>query len=249
MGGELGSDFARRVLGGGAHGARSRAGKRGRAGGLQLHGHGYDGATEAGGAHRGGRAAHARLRHMADTVGGDQSVPATHRRHRATVQRCGTEHSGAVHLGALGFARVLRGADVSGNEADVRDQREQLRRGGGVRERQRAGASGDRGRRERGSGVEAFWGPGGAVRGGESPRRLLLSGAAHGTHRTGVPPWRRAAIALSESNQITPYSPRQRRRAGHGRGIGSRRITFSRMESAGATRPPGRMAPSWAVAT
>ena len=160
VGGGVGADLARGILGRGAHGPRAGARECGRPGGLQLHGGGHDGGTEIGRARRGGRPTHTRLRDLADAVGGDQPIPAAHRGHRAAVQRSGTKHPGAVHLGALGFARVLRSADISGDEADVWDQREQFRRGGGVRKRQRPGASDDSGRRERRSGVEALRGPG-----------------------------------------------------------------------------------------
>ena len=57
---------------------------------------------------------------LEDAVGRDQPVPAAHRRHRAAVRRRRPEHPGAVHLGAVGLARVVRRADLSGDEADVR---------------------------------------------------------------------------------------------------------------------------------
>ena len=76
---------------------------------------------------------------------------------------------------------------VSRHEAVVRDQRQQLRRGGRVREGQRAGQGGDGGRGERRSPVATLQRPGRALRDGQSARRLLLSGAARGTHRAAVP--------------------------------------------------------------
>ena len=111
--GELGSDLARGVLGRGAHGARVAAGRARRAGGLRLHGAWRRRRSRS--SRRSPRRSDrldARLRHLAHAVGGDQPVPAAHRRHRATVQRCGAEHSGAVHLGAMGLARVVRRADA-----------------------------------------------------------------------------------------------------------------------------------------
>ena len=85
--GGLGADVARGVLGRGAHGrSRSAARERRRHGGLRLHGDAHDGGAAARRARRGGRPAHARLRHLADAVGRDQPVPAAHRGHRAAVQ-------------------------------------------------------------------------------------------------------------------------------------------------------------------
>ena len=50
------------------------------------------------------------LRHVEDAVGRHQPLPASDRRHRAAVQRRGPEHSGGLHVGALGLARVVRRA-------------------------------------------------------------------------------------------------------------------------------------------
>ncbi len=121
-------------------------------------------------------------------VGRDQPVPAAHRRHRAAVRRRRAEHPGAVHLGAVGLARVVRRAHLSRDQADVRHLRQQLRGGGGVREGQRAGEGGDGGRRERRSRVArtSTTRPS-ATRTGNLRRRVLLSRAARGAHRAGVP--------------------------------------------------------------
>ena len=93
----------------------------------------------------------ARFRNLADAVGRDQPVPTPHRRHRAAVQRRGREHSGAVHVGALGIARVIRRAGLRGNEEDVRHERQQLCRHRRIR---RSGV-GEGGHRRRQSGDPA----------------------------------------------------------------------------------------------
>ena len=54
--------------------------------------------------------AHRRLRQLEDAVGSDQSLPAPRRQHRIALRRQQAEHPGAVHLGALGLARVVRRA-------------------------------------------------------------------------------------------------------------------------------------------
>ena len=48
-----------------------------------------------------GRPAGAGLRDLAHAVGGDQPLPAPHRRHRAAVLRRGAQHPCALHLGAV----------------------------------------------------------------------------------------------------------------------------------------------------
>ena len=53
-----------------------------------------------------------------DAVGRHQPLPAPHRRHRPAVQRRGAEHSGRLHLGALGLARLVRRAHLHGHEED-----------------------------------------------------------------------------------------------------------------------------------
>jgi acyl-homoserine-lactone acylase len=58
------------------------------------------------------------------------------------------EHPGRLCVGAVGFARVVRRAHVSGHEEDVRHQRQQFRRRGAVR-RQRPRQGHFRGWRER----------------------------------------------------------------------------------------------------
>ena len=114
--GELGADVARRVLGRGSW-RSARGAERGRPGGLRLHG---DAATPRAEARRRSPPRSdkltARLRHLEDAVGRDQPLPAPHRRHRAAVQRRGAEHPGAVHLGALGLARVVRRAHLPGTK-------------------------------------------------------------------------------------------------------------------------------------
>ncbi len=153
---------------------------------VRLHGDASDGGAAARRARRGGRTPHPRLRHLAHPLGRDQPIPAAHRSHRAAVRRRGGEHPGAVHLGAMGLARVLRRAHVPGHETDVRHERQQFRRGGGVRAGQRPGQGGHGGRRERGSAVETLRRPGRAIRRRSPARCLLLSGAARGSHRADI---------------------------------------------------------------
>ena len=56
------------------------------------------------------------------------------------LQRRGAEHSGGLHLRAVGLAGLLRGARLPRDEEVVWHQRQQLRGRGGVRRRVRAKA-------------------------------------------------------------------------------------------------------------
>ena len=76
---------------------------------------------------------HRRFRLLEDAVGRHQSLPASHRRHRPSVHRRRAEHSGRLHVLAVGIARLVRRARLSRHEEMVRHQRQQLRGGGGVR--------------------------------------------------------------------------------------------------------------------
>jgi acyl-homoserine-lactone acylase len=98
----------------------------------------------------------------------------------------GPQHRGAVHVGAVGLARLLWRAPLRGDEALLRHQRQQLRGRRRVR-RQRAGARHHRRRAERRPALAALQRPGGAVRNGQPARGVLLSLAAEGAHREGVP--------------------------------------------------------------
>ena len=80
------------------------------------------------------------LRDLEDSLGRYQPLPAPHRRHRPAVQRRGPEHPRGLHVFAVGIARFIRSAAVSGHEEVVRHQRQQLRGGGGVRPTVRAKA-------------------------------------------------------------------------------------------------------------
>ena len=147
--------------------------------------------------------AHARLRHLEDAVGRDQPLPAAHRRHRAAVQRRGAEHPGGVHLGAVGLARVVRRAHLPGHEEEVRHERQQLRRGGRVREdsvRARAVTAGGESGDPRSTALQRS---GGAVRGRETARGLLLSRPARGAHGARVSPRRIRAVIVV---QLMPRS-------------------------------------------
>ena len=94
----------------------------------------------------------------------------------------GPSTPGGLHVRTVGIAGLVRRPDVSGHEAAVWHQRQQLRRGGRVR-RSRAGSRGVGGRRERRPGVEALQRPGGALRDGQPARGLLLPGRPRGPHR------------------------------------------------------------------
>ncbi len=135
------------------------------------------------------RQAHGRFRHVEDAVGRHQPLPADQRRHQFEIRRRGTEHSGAVRVGAVGDARVVWRARLSEHEEVVRHERQQLRRGHRVR-RQRARARRDGGRRERQSVVEALQRRGDALCQRQPARGVLLSVAAQGAHRARVPPGR-----------------------------------------------------------
>ena len=99
----------------------------------------------------------------------------------------GAEHSGRLHVVALGLARVVRRARLSGHEEVVRHERQQLRRRGRVRRRVRARAV-TRGRRERQPGVAALQRPGEALRDWQPATGLLLRGRTEGAHRADVSP-------------------------------------------------------------
>ncbi len=154
---------------------------------LRLHGDEGLGAAATRVPRGGVRQARGRFRQVGHALGRRQPLPAPHRRHRPSVQRCGPEHSRRLHVLALGLARVVRRAVVSDDEEDVRHQRQQLRGGGGVR---RPGEGQGRlgRRRERRSEVAALQRPGRALHEGRAARRLLLQGAAAGPHRARVPP-------------------------------------------------------------
>ena len=74
--------------------------------------------------------ADSRLRNLENALGGDQPLPAPHRRYRSALRRLETQHSRRVHFCPVGVAGVLRGAPLRRNEEVVRKQREQFRRGG-----------------------------------------------------------------------------------------------------------------------
>ena len=122
------------------------------------------------------------LRKLEDSLGGYQPLPASYRRHRPAVQRRGAEYPGRLHLVALGIAGIIRCPYVSGYEEDVRDHRQQLRRGRRVRG-SRAGESGVSRRRERRPEVAAFQRSGEALRHRRSARGVLLSRSAQRPHR------------------------------------------------------------------
>ncbi len=116
---------------------------------------GNAGAAETGGARRDHRAAQARLRPLASAVGRGQPLPAHLTRDRPSVQRRRAEHPGAVRFCAVGQPRLVRCGAETGHQEMVRDQRQQLRGGGRVRQAHpRQG--GDRGRRKRPSGFAAL---------------------------------------------------------------------------------------------
>ena len=140
-----GDEVRRRALA--VDGARRRAGRATTRSAGQV----CRGATAA--VARGGvRQTAGRLRKLEDAVGRHQSIPASYRRHRPAVQRRGPQHSGGLHVLAVGIACVVRSARVSGDEEVVRHQRQQLRRGGGVRATG-TGQGGDGRWRERHSGI------------------------------------------------------------------------------------------------
>ena len=80
---------------------------------------------------RGGvRSPDSRLRNLENTLGGDQPLPAPHRRYPAALRRFEAQHSRRVHFCQLGIAGILWGASLPRNEEVVRQRREQFRRGG-----------------------------------------------------------------------------------------------------------------------
>ncbi|CAA9301754.1 MAG: Penicillin amidase family protein, partial [uncultured Gemmatimonadaceae bacterium] len=186
VGGAVGAHHARGVLGRGAVGAHER--RRGARGALAVpvHGRAHHARGEAAGARRGLRPAGGGLRHLAHRVGRGEPLPAAHRRHRAAVRRRGAEPPGALHLRAVGVARLVRRAPLPGHPAAVRHERQQLRRGGGVR-RQRAGPRGHRRRPERRPALAALRRPGGALRRRRPARGVLLPVAARGAHGAELP--------------------------------------------------------------
>ena len=185
----VGADRAGGLLGRRARPPRRRRGAQGRRHRRSLHDEQRDRGRAAAGAGRRVRQARRRFRQVEYAVGRHQPVPAADRRHRPAVQRRGTEHPGRLHLVALGLARLVRRAQLQGHEEDVRQHRQQLRRGGRVR-RQGAREGGVGRRRERRSEVETLQGSGGALQHRQPARRLLLSRAAHGSHGAPVPSWK-----------------------------------------------------------
>ena len=74
-----------------------------------------------------------RLRHMADTVGRHQPLPAARRQHYAALRRRAAQHGRAVYAVHLGLAGSIRIAQLPQHQEALWHQRQQLRGGGGVR--------------------------------------------------------------------------------------------------------------------
>ena len=130
---------------------------------VRIHGTASHATTARRGARDGVGQVGCRLRYVADPLGRHQPVPAPDPRHRASVRRCRTEHSGAVHLGPMGIACLVRGTVLQRFEEDLRNDRQQLSRDRGVwRQGQREGRG--RGRPERRSEVTTFRRSGDALR-------------------------------------------------------------------------------------
>ena len=146
------------------------------------------------GARGGVRQARGRLRDLEDAVGRHQPLPAPHRRHRPAVQRRGAEHSGRLHVGAVGLAGLVRRARLHGYEEDVRHQRQQLRRRGRVR-RPRAGQGRHGRRRERRS----------RRRRTSTIRRSGTARATCGTCTSTARSWR--ATSSASTIRVMPPSP------------------------------------------
>jgi acyl-homoserine-lactone acylase len=193
-GGGLGADVAGGVLGRRPDGPLRRARAGARRVGLRAHGDRHDAARAARGARPGGGAAGARLRHVAHAVGGDQPLPAPHRRPGAAPRRREAEPPGAVHLGALGVARVDRPARPPHDAAHLRRLRQQLRGGRRVRA---AGPGPERARRrrERRPGVAALRRPGGGVQPRRPQGRPLLPRGRGAPPRALLPPRRTVTFA------------------------------------------------------
>ena len=122
-------------------------------------------------------------------VGPDQPLPAARRFDRRAFRRCKAEHPGALHLGAMGIARLVRGQDLSQHEELLRHQRQQLRRGGRIRP-QTARLGGHRGRRKRRPRLAAFQRPGTALCRWEAAAGLFLSRRADGPYCAPLSPRR-----------------------------------------------------------
>jgi acyl-homoserine lactone acylase PvdQ len=63
-----------------------------------------------------------------------QSLSTSDRRHRSSLQRCSAQHSGRIHGGNLGFARLIRCAALQKLEKNLWHERQQLRSRGGIRQ-------------------------------------------------------------------------------------------------------------------
>jgi acyl-homoserine-lactone acylase len=179
-------DVPGRVLGRGPLGGLLRGGGDRGPLGVGLHGRPRHRRPAADRARHGDAAADGRFRRLAGALGEDQPLPARGRRHRPDVRRRQAEHPGAVHVGPVGFARLVRREGLPRDEALLRHQRQQLRRGRGVRPAA-ARLGGDGGRRERPPRLAALQRRGRTLRERQPAARLLLSGRPQGPHRTDVP--------------------------------------------------------------
>ena len=128
----------------------------------------------AGAAARNGKAGGG-LRHLANAMGRNQSLPAHQWRRRPAVRRQRTELPGRVHVGHLGLAGLVRHGRQTEDQAHLRRPRQQLR--GGRRIRSAPARQEHPGRRpKRQSGFEALQRPGRDVQQGPVQGCAVLQG-------------------------------------------------------------------------
>ena len=167
---------------------------------LRVHPHEGHAAAAARGAGGSRRQAHRRLREVGRRRGARSTASsASHRRHRAPLRRRQAEHSGGLHVGALGLAGVVRRPLLQRQQEDLRHQRQQLRGRGGVRQGRRARQGGDRRRPEQ--------------------RRRARSTST--TRPSATPPATCArSTSTRSSSRATPSAPTSRGSSGGGRRTG-----------------------------